>query len=470
MELFDVIVIGGGPGGYVAAIRSSQLGLRTACIDDWTGADGKASLGGTCLNVGCIPSKAMLDSSERLEQIQHDASAHGIQVQGVSLDLGKMLGRKDEIVRTLTQGIQGLFRKNKVTGIHGRGTLLSRQGDQWVIGVGDVRYGARRVVIATGSTPRTLPIAPFDGDRIVDNAGALAFSEVPARLGVIGAGVIGLELGSVWRRLGSQVTVLEASPAFLAAADEAIQKEALKQFQKQGLDLHLGVSIETIEKTDQGVSVLYQEKGESQLLEVDRLVVAVGRVPNTRGLGAEVVGLELDERGFVKVDGHFKTNLPGVYAVGDVIGGAMLAHKAEDEGVAVAELIAGQAGHVNYDVVPWVIYTSPEIAWVGKTEQQLRADGVAYTSGNFPFMANGRARAHHDVRGMVKVLADAKTDRVLGVHMIGPQVSELIGEVVTLMEFGGSAEDLARTVHAHPTLSEVVKEAALAVGKRAIHI
>ena len=470
MELFDVIVIGGGPGGYVAAIRSAQLGLRTACIDDWTGADGKASLGGTCLNVGCIPSKAMLDSSERLEQIQHDASAHGIQVQGVSLDLGKMLGRKDEIVRTLTQGIQGLFRKNKVTGIHGRGKLLSRQGDQWVIGVGDTRYGARRVVIATGSVPRTLPIAPFDGDRIVDNAGALAFSEVPARLGVIGAGVIGLELGSVWRRLGSQVTVLEASPAFLAAADEAIQKEALKQFQKQGLELHLGVSIETIEKTDQGVSVLYQEKGESQLLEVDRLVVAVGRVPSTRGLGAEAVGLELDERGFVKVDGHFKTNLPGVYAVGDVIGGAMLAHKAEDEGVAVAELIAGQAGHVNYDVVPWVIYTSPEIAWVGKTEQQLRADGVAYTSGNFPFMANGRARAHHDVRGMVKVLADAKTDRVLGVHMIGPQVSELIGEVVTLMEFGGSAEDLARTVHAHPTLSEVVKEAALAVGKRAIHI
>jgi dihydrolipoamide dehydrogenase len=470
MELFDVIVIGGGPGGYVAAIRSAQLGLRTACIDDWTGADGKASLGGTCLNVGCIPSKAMLDSSERLEQIQHDVAAHGIQVQGVSLDLGKMLGRKEEIVRTLTQGIQGLFRKNKVTGIHGRGALISRQGDQWVIGVGDARYGARRVVVATGSVPRTLPIAPFDGERIVDNAGALAFTEVPARLGVIGAGVIGLELGSVWRRLGSQVTVLEASPAFLAAADEAIQKEALKQFQKQGLDLHLGVTIETVEQTDQGVSVLYQEKGESQLLEVDRLVVAVGRIPNTRGLGAEAVGLDLDERGFVKVDGHYKTNLPGVYAIGDVIGGAMLAHKAEDEGVAVAELIAGQAGHVNYDVIPWVIYTSPEIAWAGKTEQQLKADGVAYTVGSFPFMANGRARAHHDVRGMVKVLADAKTDRVLGVHMIGPQVSELIGEVVTLMEFGGSAEDLARTVHAHPTLSEVVKEAALAVGKRAIHI
>ena len=470
MELFDVIVIGGGPGGYVAAIRSAQLGLRTACIDDWTGADGKASLGGTCLNVGCIPSKAMLDSSERLEQIQHDASAHGIQVEGVSIDLGKMLGRKDEIVRTLTQGIQGLFRKNKVTGIHGRGSLLARQGDQWVIGVGDARFGARRVVIATGSVPRSLPIAPFDGDRIVDNAGALAFPEVPAKLGVIGAGVIGLELGSVWRRLGSQVTVLEASPAFLAAADETIQKEALKQFQKQGLDLHLGVSIETVEKTEQGVSVLYAEKGESQLLEVERLIVAVGRIPNTQGLGADTVGLELDGRGFVKVDDHYRTNLPGVYAIGDVIGGAMLAHKAEDEGVAVAELIAGQAGHVNYDVIPWVIYTSPEIAWAGKTEQQLKADGVAYTVGSFPFMANGRARAHHDVRGMVKVLADAKTDRVLGVHMIGPQVSELIGEVVTLMEFGGSAEDLARTVHAHPTLSEVVKEAALAVGKRAIHI
>jgi dihydrolipoamide dehydrogenase len=470
MELFDVIVIGGGPGGYVAAIRSAQLGLRTACIDDWTTAEGKPSLGGTCLNVGCIPSKAMLDSSERLEQIQHDASAHGIVVDGVSVDLGKMLGRKEEIVRTLTQGIQGLFRKNKVTGIHGRGTLLARQGEQWLIGVGDAQYGARRVVIATGSVPRMLPMAPFDGDRIVDNAGALAFPEVPARLGVIGAGVIGLELGSVWRRLGSQVTVLEASPSFLAAADESIQKEALKQFQKQGLDLHLGITLETIEKTDAGVSILYQDKGESQLLEVDRLVVAVGRVPNTTGLGAETVGLELDERGFVKVEGHYQTNLPGVYAVGDVIGGAMLAHKAEEEGVAVAELIAGQAGHVNYDVIPWVIYTSPEIAWAGKTEQQLKADGVAYSTGSFPFMANGRARAHHDVRGMVKVLADAKTDRVLGVHMIGPQVSELIGEIVTLMEFGGSAEDLARTVHAHPTLSEVVKEAALAVGKRAIHI
>lgn len=466
MDQFDVIVIGGGPGGYVAAIRAAQLGLQTACIDDWTGKDGKPSLGGTCLNVGCIPSKALLDSSEQYEHLSHLAD-HGISVEGVRLDVARMIARKDQVVSKLTGGIGFLFRKNKVTSIHGLGRLVRRDGDRWIVAVGDTTYATRYVIVATGSVPRALPVAPVDGDRIVDNVGALEFPAVPARLGVIGAGVIGLELGSVWRRLGSQVTILEAVPTFLAAADQAIAKEALKQFKSQGLDFHFGIAIQKVEKTGDGLVVTYQEGDAEQRLEVDRLIVAVGRVPNTRGLGAEEVGLQLDERGFVVTD-HLKTNLPGIYAVGDVAGGALLAHKAEDEGIAAAELIAGQAGHVNYDVIPWVIYTSPEIAWVGQTEESLKAKGIAYNAGKFPFLANGRALAHDDVRGFVKVLADAKTDRILGVHMIGPGVSELIAEAVAVMEFAGSAEDLARTVHAHPTLSEAVKEAALGVAKRTI--
>lgn len=467
MELFDVVVIGGGPGGYVAAIRCAQLGFKVACIDETTGKDGKLSLGGTCLNVGCIPSKALLDSSENYEKL-HALGIHGISVEGVKLDVSKMIARKDQIVQKLTGGINMLFKKNGVTPIHARGTFVRRDGDTWVIKAGDSEVGAKNVIVATGSSPRYLPFVKVDNQKVLDNVGALDLTEVPQRLGVIGAGVIGLELGSVWRRLGAKVTILEAAPEFLAAADEAVAKEALKQFKSQGLEFHLGISIEKVDVEGEGVVVHYQEGGEAKTLEVDKLIVAVGRVPNTTGLGAEAVGLQLDERGFV-VTNHYRTNLPGVWAIGDVIGGAMLAHKAEDEGVAVAEILAGQAGHVNYDTIPWVIYTSPEIAWVGKTEQALKAAGVEYKAGRFPFVANGRALGHNDTRGFIKVLADAKTDRILGVHMIGPNVSELLAEAVAVMEFGGAAEDLARTIHAHPTLSEVLKEAALAVDKRAIH-
>lgn len=467
MQVFDVVVIGGGPGGYVAAIRSAQLGLSTACIDETTGKDGKLSLGGTCLNVGCIPSKALLDSSENYEKLR-ELDVHGISVEGVSLDVSKMIARKDQIVSKLTGGINMLFKKNGVTPFHGRGTLLRREGETWIVRAGETEIGAKNVIVATGSSPRYLPFVKVDNQMVLDNVGALELQAVPERLGVIGAGVIGLELGSVWRRLGSKVTVLEAAPDFLAAADEAVAKEALRQFKLQGLDIHLGVTIDGVDTAEKTVTIRYQEGGEAKTLEVDKLIVSVGRVPNTQGLGAEVVGLALDARGFVVTD-QLRTNLPGIWAVGDVIGGAMLAHKAEDEGVAVAEIIAGQAGHVNYETIPWVIYTAPEIAWVGQTEQALKASGVEYRAGRFPFAANGRALGHNDTRGFIKVLADAKTDRILGVHMIGPNVSEILAEAVTVMEFGGSSEDLARTMHAHPTLSEVLKEAALAVEKRAIH-
>jgi len=467
MDIFDVLVIGGGPGGYVGAIRAAQLGFKTACIDAFENKQGKSSLGGTCLNVGCIPSKALLDSSEKFEMAGHEFAEHGITLENLRVDLGKMHGRKDGVVNKLTGGVAFLFKKNKITSLHGYGSLERREGDLWIVKVGEIEYGAKNVVIATGSAARGLDMAPLS-DKIVDNVGALEFPEVPKRLGVIGAGVIGVELGSVWRRLGADVTVLEAAPGFLTAADEGIAKEALKQFQKQGLKFSFGISIESVDSSGAGVTVHYLDNGEKKVLEVDKLVVAVGRVPYTQNLGAEKVGLELDARGFVKIDSHYHTNLPGVYAIGDVVGGAMLAHKAEDEGVACAEIIAGQAGHVNYDVVPWVIYTSPEIAWAGKTEQQLVLEGTAYKVGQFPFSANGRALGHGDSRGFVKVIADASSDRLLGVHMVGPNVSELIAEAVTVMEFAGSAEDLARTIHAHPTLSEAVKEAALGVDKRTI--
>ncbi len=468
METFDVLVIGGGPAGYVAAIRAAQLGFRVACVDAFT-RDGKASLGGTCLNVGCIPSKAMLDSSEKYEMLQHDFADHGITVQGASVDLGKMLSRKAGVVDKLTGGIAYLFKKNKVTSFHGYGRFVRQDGDAWVVDAAGTEVKAKHVIVATGSNPRALPMAPFGG-HVVENSGALAFEQVPAKLGVIGAGVIGLELGSVWRRLGAQVTVLEALPGFLMAADDAVAKEALKQFQKQGLDFHFGVNISKVEQSDGGVSVTYTEKEQEVTVTFDKLIVSIGRVPNTDGLGADSVGLALDERGFVKVDSHYRTNLPGVYAIGDVIGGAMLAHKAEEEGVALAEMLAGQAGHVNYDVIPWVIYTSPEIAWAGLTEKQAKAQGLQVKTGQFPFSANGRALGHGDPRGFVKVVVDAQTDRLIGVHMVGGNVSELIAEVVAIMEFGGSSEDLARTIHAHPTLSEVVKEAALAADKRALHM
>ncbi|MHA0042743.1 dihydrolipoyl dehydrogenase [Deinococcus sp. PEB2-63] len=468
MDSYDVLVIGGGPAGYVAAIRAAQLGFKTACVDAFE-RNGKASLGGTCLNVGCIPSKAMLDSSEKFEMLQHDFAEHGINVQGASVDVAQMLKRQSGVVDKLTGGVAFLFRKNKITSIHGLGRLVRQDGDAWIVDAAGTEVKAKHVIVATGSSPRALPLAPFGG-HVVENSGALTFTEVPGKLGVIGAGVIGLELGSVWRRLGAQVTVLEALPGFLMAADDAIAKEGLKLFQKQGLDFHFGVNITSVEQDETGVSVTYTEKEQEVTARFDKLIVSIGRVPHTQGLGADAVGLALDERGFVKVDHHYRTNLPGVYAIGDVIGGAMLAHKAEEEGVALAEMLAGQAGHVNYDVIPWVIYTSPEIAWAGLTEKQAKEKGLTVKTGQFPFSANGRALGHGDTRGFVKIIADAQTDKLLGVHMIGGGVSELIGEVVAIMEFGGSSEDLARTVHAHPTLSEVVKEAALATDKRALHM
>ena len=471
MAEFDVVVIGAGPGGYVAAIRCAQLGLNTACVDDWKNAQGKPSLGGTCLNVGCIPSKALLESSENYARVTHDFAAHGIGVDNASMDVAKMLARKNKIVSDFTLGIAHLFKKNKVTALHGRAQLLGREGEVWRVGVaGGEGVRAKHVIIATGSTPRMLSQAPFDGVRIVDNGGALNFSEVPKRLAIIGAGVIGLELGSVWRRLGSEVTLLEALPAFIAAADEQVAKEALRAFTKQGLKIHLGVQIDGVKNGDK-VNITWRDaQGAAQTLLADKLIVAVGRVPNTQGLGAETVGLKLDTAGRIEVDEHCRTNLQNIYAVGDVVRGAMLAHKASEEGVMVAEIIAGQAGHCDLNLVPGIMYTAPEMAWVGKTEQQLKAAGVAYKVGQFPFMANGRARALGETAGFVKILADAKTDRILGVHIIGAMASELIQQAVLALAFSASSEDLARTIHAHPSLSEVVHEAALAVDKRALHI
>ncbi len=473
-KTFDVAVIGAGPGGYTAAIRASQLGLSTVCIDEWKNAKGKASLGGTCLNVGCIPSKALLESSENYERALHKFADHGITVKEVSVDVATMLARKDKIVDTFTGGIGLLFRKNKVASIHGHGRITAG-GAVYQVEVKDgdtvETIEVKHIIIATGSNPRQLPFAPVDNDRIVDNTGALSLPEVPKRLGVIGAGVIGLEMGSVWKRLGSQVTVLEAMPSFLAAADDQVSKEALRIFTKVvGLDIKLGVKISAVKNSKKSVTVEFNDGASEQKLEFDRLIVAVGRAPNSNNLAAESVGLKVDARGFVEVDSQCKTSLPNVYAIGDVVRGPMLAHKSSEEGVAVAEMIAGQSGHVNLDTVPWVIYTSPEIAWVGKTEQELKAKGVEYKVGQFPFIVNGRARAIGETAGFVKMLADAKTDRILGVHMIGPYASELISEAVVAMEFGASAEDIARIVHAHPTLAEALHEAALGVEKRTINL
>ena len=469
---FDVIVIGGGPGGYVAAIRAAQLGFSVACIDEWKNEQGGPAPGGTCTNVGCIPSKALLQSSEHFDHANHGFAEHGIEVKGVKLNLAQMLGRKDGVVKQNNEGILYLFKKNKVSFFHGRGSFGKVADGRYEIAVAGASAEtliAKQVIVATGSSPRALPNVPFDEKLILSNTGALAIDAVPKKLGVIGAGVIGLEMGSVWRRLGAQVTVLEALPTFLGAADDTIAKEAHKLFTKQGLDIHMGVKIGEI-KSGKDVSIEYTDaKGESHKLSVDKLIVSIGRVPNTTGLNAEAVGLALDERGFIAVDEHCRTNLPNVWAVGDVVRGPMLAHKAEEEGVAVAERIAGQHGHVNFATIPWVIYTSPEIAWVGRTEQQLKADGVLYKAGAFPFLANGRARALGDTSGMVKVLADAKTDEILGVHIIGPMASELISEAVVAMEFRASSEDIARICHAHPTLSEATKEAALAVDKRSLN-
>ncbi len=467
---FDVVVIGGGPGGYIAAIRAAQLGFNVACIDEWKNADGGPAPGGTCTNVGCIPSKALLQSSEHFEQAGHAFADHGIALDNLSIDVTKMLGRKDEVVKQNNDGILYLFKKNKVSFFHGRGAFVAAAEGGYEISVGEERLIGKQIVVATGSSPRAMADVPFDEDKILSNDGALRIPAVPKKMGLIGAGVIGLEMGSVWRRLGAEVTVLEGLPTFLGAVDQQIAKEAHKAFVKQGLKIELGVKVGEIKPLKTGVSVAYTDaKGAEHTLEVDKLIISIGRVPNTTGLNAESVGLKLDERGAIVVDDECRTNLDGVWAVGDVVRGPMLAHKAEEEGVAVAERIAGQHGHVNFNTVPWVIYTHPEIAWVGQNEQQLKAEGRAYKAGSFPFMANGRARAIGDTTGMVKILADATSDEILGVHIVGPQASELIAEAVMAMEFKASSEDIARICHAHPSLSEATKEAALAVDKRTLN-
>jgi dihydrolipoamide dehydrogenase len=470
---FDVIVIGGGPGGYIAAIRAAQLGFNVACIDEWKNAKGGPALGGTCTNVGCIPSKALLQSSEHFEHVGKHFAEHGISVSGLGLDLAKMVGRKDTVVKQNNDGIQYLLKKNKVSSFHGRGSFVKAVEGGYeikVAGATEETLIGKQVIIATGSNARALPGTPFDEETILSNDGALRIGSVPKKLALIGSGVIGLEMGSVWRRLGADVTILEGLPTFLGSVDEQIAKEAHKAFVKQGLKIELGVKVGEIKTTKKGVSVAWTNaKGEAQTLDADKLIVSIGRVPNTIGLNIEAVGLKLDERGAIVVDEECRTSLPGVWAVGDVVRGPMLAHKAEEEGVAVAERIAGQHGHVNFNTIPWVIYTSPEIAWVGRTEQQLKADGVAYKAGTFPFLANGRARALGDTTGMVKMLADAATDEILGVHIVGPMASELIAECVVAMEFRASSEDLARICHAHPSLSEATKEAALAVDKRTLN-
>jgi dihydrolipoamide dehydrogenase len=470
MRTFDVVVIGAGPAGYIAAIRAAQLGLSVACIEKWKTPKGDYALGGTCLNVGCIPSKALLESSENYERVTHQFKAHGITATGVKFDLKTMLARKDAIVGKMTGGIAGLFKKNKVTWLQGHGKLVSG-GATWKIDVGGEAVEGKNVIVATGSKARHLPGIPVDNKIICDNEGALAFDTVPERLGVIGAGVIGLELGSVWRRLGSKVKVLEALPTFLGSADDSVAQEAWKIFTKnQALDIELGVKLGEVKQSRKVLLIQYTgQDGSSKTFDCERLIVSVGRVPNTEGLGAENVGLRLDSRGFIEVDKNCRTALPRLFAIGDVVRGPMLAHKGEDEGVMVAEIIAGQHGHVNYDAIPWVIYTAPEIAWVGKTEQQLKSEGVQYKAGRFPFAYNGRALGREEPEGFVKVLADARTDRILGVHSIGSLASELIAEAVVAMEFGASSEDIARICHAHPSMSEVMREAALAVDKRSLN-
>jgi dihydrolipoamide dehydrogenase len=471
-QSFDVVVIGAGPGGYIAAVRAAQLGFKVACIEGWKNAKGELALGGTCLNVGCIPSKALLASSEEYEKAQHHLDAHGISVSGVKIDVGKMQSRKDAIVNKMVKGVEYLFKKNKITWLQGFGRFV-KGGDTYTIAVGKEEVEAKYVIVATGSKARHLPNIPVDNETVCDNEGALAFGAAPKRLGVIGAGVIGLELGSVWRRLGAEVTILEALPTFLGAADEGVAKEAWKVFTKtQGLAIKLGVKIEkvTVNKKT-GVTVDYtDDKGLAQKLECDKLIVSVGRVPNVDNLGVADVGLKVDGRGFIEVDAHCRTNLPNVFAIGDVVRGPMLAHKAEDEGVLVAETIAGQKPHLDYDCIPWIIYTSPEIAWVGKTEQQAKAEGLTVKTGQFPFSINGRALGINEPVGFVKIVADAATDRVLGMHIIHSRASDLIQEGVTTMEFKGAAEDIARITHGHPTLSEVIREAALNVDKRALNM
>ena len=470
-DKFDVVVIGAGPGGYVAAIRAAQLGLKTACIEKYKGKDDKLALGGTCLNVGCIPSKALLDSSWKYHEAKDAFQVHGISTGEVKMDVPTMVARKDQIVKNLTGGVAGLLKANGVTVFEGHGKLLA--GKQVEItkedGSSEV-LAAENVILASGSRPVEIPPAPVDQKIIVDSTGALDFQSVPARLGVIGAGVIGLELGSVWSRLGAEVTVIEALDKFLPAADEQLSKEALKIYTKQGLKVLLGARVTASEVKGEEVTVKFTDAKGDQEMTFDKLIVAVGRRPVTTDLLAADSGVDLDERGYVYVDDHCATSVPGVYAIGDVVRGAMLAHKASEEGVMVAERIAGHKSQMNYDLIPSVIYTHPEAAWVGQNEQQLKAEGVEVNVGVFPFAASGRAMAANDTAGFVKVIACAKSDRVLGVHVIGPSAAELVQQGAIAMEFGTSAEDLGMMVFAHPTMSEAMKEAALAVSGQAIHV
>ncbi len=468
-ERYDLIVIGAGPAGYTAAIRAAQLGLKTACVDDWRDEKNQPALGGTCLNAGCIPSKALLESSEFYVLARDQGAQRGLKFSGLSLDLGAMLAHKDKVVSDLTRGIATLFKVNGVTWIPGRGKLLSKNRVE-ITGQNTQTVEAEHVILASGSTPVNLKSAAHDGRFIVDSQNALAFEAVPKRLGIIGAGVIGLELGSVWRRLGAEVLLLEAQEEFLSIVDEQVAREAHKQFSAQGLDIRLGARVLESRVEKNTVVVRYQDKNGEHVEKVDRLIVAVGRRPNTENLFAPETGLLLDEWGFVHVDEHCRSNLPNVYAIGDVVRGPMLAHKGMEEGAMVAERIAGHVSQVDYDVVPCVIYTDPEIAWVGKTEKALKQAGEAYRVGLFPFAANGRAKAMGNAVGFVKILANAETDRVRGVHLIGPHCSELVAATVLAMSYGASSEDMALTMFAHPTLSEAVHEAALAVSGRAIHI
>lgn len=473
MTEFDVVVIGGGPGGYVGSIRCAQLGLKTACVDQWLTPEGKPALGGTCLNVGCIPSKALLESSEQYHRLTHELAEHGIRAAGVELDLATMLARKDKVVARMTGGIELLFRKNKVTWYQGRGRFAGPRRIEVLQSDGDAVaevLDAKQVIIATGSEPTPLPFARVDGNRVVDSAGALCLDRVPKRLGIIGAGVIAMELGSVWRRLGAEVVCLELLDSFLPMVDIEVAKHARKAFDDLGIDIRLGAKVTEVKVTKSQVKVTYSDAGGEQQAVFDKLLVAAGRRPYTQGLNLEAAGVGTDAAGRIDVDTHCRSSVSGIYAIGDVVRGPMLAHKAEEEGVMVAELIAGQRPELDLNLVPGVMYTWPEVAWVGKSSQQLDAEAIDYRSGSFPFLANGRAWAMNSPSGLVKIMADARSDAILGVHMVGPNTSELIAEAVSVMEFGGSAEDLARTIHAHPTLSEAVREAALAVDQRAIHI
>ena len=471
-DKYDVVVIGSGPAGYVAAIRAAQLGLKTACIEKWQNDEGKGVNGGTCLNVGCIPSKALLDSSYKYHEAKEDLGIHGISTKGVAMDIPAMLARKNKIINQLTGGIAGLFKANGVTALYGTGKLLAGKKVELTSNDGAVSViEAGNVILASGSLPIDIPVAKVDGDLIVDSTGALEIGEVPKRLGVIGAGVIGLELGSVWNRLGSDVVLLEAMEDFLAIMDKAIAKESKKIFTKQGLDIRLGARVTGTEIVKGAVEVTFMTADGSEHKETfDKLIVCVGRRAFTDGLLAEDSGVQLDERGTVFVNDQCATNVSGVYAIGDLVRGPMLAHKGSEEGVMVAEIIAGHKAQMNYDIVPNVIYTHPEVASVGQTEEQIRAAGEPYNIGVFPFAASGRAMAANDTDGMVKIIAHADTDRILGCHIVGPSAADLVQQVAIAMEFGSSAEDLGMTVFGHPTLSETVHEAALAVNGSAIHI